>query len=65
MVHHAVDSLEILFALVVQFLGLGLELLEAPFGIDENGIFGMLADVELVFDLLRCLSMLVSVCTGI
>lgn len=52
---HRVNSFEVFFTLVVQFLGLALELLEASFGVDEDIIFGMLPNVELGLELLRCL----------
>lgn len=60
MVHHAIDGLEVLLALVVELLGFRLQLLEAPFGVDKDGIFGVFADVKLVLELLRCLQLLVS-----
>lgn len=37
----------------MELLGLRLELLEAAFGVDVDGIFGVFANIELVFELLR------------
>lgn len=37
----------------MELLGLRLELLESAFGVDVDGIFGVFADIELVFELLR------------
>lgn len=39
----------------MQLLGLLFQLLEAAFGIDEDGIFSVFAEVEFCFELLRCL----------
>jgi len=52
---HAVDGLEVLFGLIVELLGLRLELLEAALGVDVDGVLGLLADVEFLLELLRCL----------
>jgi hypothetical protein len=52
---HAINGLEVLFGFIVKFLGLGLEFLEATFGVNVDGIFGMLAYVELLLELLRSL----------
>lgn len=53
MIEHPVDSLEVLLAFIVEVLGLGFQLLEPPLGVDIDGIFRMLADIELGFELLR------------
>jgi hypothetical protein len=58
-VEHAVDGLKVLLGLIVQVLGLGLELLEAAFGVDVDGILGVLANVELGLELLRRLRQVV------
>lgn len=39
----------------MELFGLGLQLLEPPFRVDVDGIFRMLAKVELVLEGLRCL----------
>jgi len=52
---HAVDGVKVLFALIMQLLGLRLQLLEASLGIDVDGVLGMLAYVELGPELLWCL----------
>ncbi|KAI6749044.1 hypothetical protein HG531_007991 [Fusarium graminearum] len=52
---HAIDGLKVLLGFIVEFFGLGFEFLEASFGVDIDGIFGMLADVELLLELLRSL----------
>jgi hypothetical protein len=52
---HAIDGLEVLFGFIVEFFGFGFELLEASFGVDIDSIFGMLANVELLLELLRSL----------
>jgi hypothetical protein len=54
-VQHGVDGLKVFLRLIVQLLRLLLELFEAPLGIDVDGILGVLADVELGLELLRCL----------
>jgi hypothetical protein len=54
-IEHAIDGFEILLGLVVQFLRFLLELLKSTLGIYVDGIFGVFADVELGFNLLRCL----------
>jgi hypothetical protein len=54
-VQHGVYGLKVFFGFVVQLLRLVLELLEAPLGVDVDGIFGIVADVELGLELLRCL----------
>lgn len=38
----------------MQLLGLCLEFLEAPFGVDEDGIFGDVAKIESLLELLWC-----------
>lgn len=53
MVQHVVDGLEVLFALIVQLLGLGLQLLEAAFRVYVDGILRVLSNVELVLECLR------------
>jgi hypothetical protein len=55
-IHHPVESVEVLFALRVQRLGLGLQLLEASFRINVDCIFGNLAQIELGFERLRSLA---------
>jgi hypothetical protein len=50
---HAVDGLEVLFGLIVELFGLLLELLEAPLGVDVDGVLGVLADIEPGSELLR------------
>lgn len=52
MVEHAINGIEILLALIVEALGLDLKLMETSLCIDEDGIFGMLADVKLGLKLL-------------
>ena len=42
----------------MELLGLGLELLESSLGVDVDSIFGVYANIELVFELLRCLYVL-------
>jgi hypothetical protein len=51
-VEHAIDGLEVFLGLIMEPLGLGLELLEAALGVDVDGVLGVLADVELVLELL-------------
>jgi len=48
-----IDGVEVLFRLIVQFLGLALQLSKAPFCINVDRIFGVLADVEALLELLR------------
>jgi hypothetical protein len=43
MAEHAVNGLEILPRLIVQLLGLGLELLKASLGVDEDRILRVLS----------------------
>jgi hypothetical protein len=50
---HPVDGVEVAAGLFVEFLGLLFELLEAPLCIDEDGVFGCFAEVELRFEYLR------------
>lgn len=52
MVKHAIDGIEIFFALIVEALGFDLKLVEASFGIDEYRILAMFANVKLGFELL-------------
>jgi hypothetical protein len=52
---HAINGLEVLFGFIVKFLCLGLEFLEATFGVNVDSILGMLAYVELLLELLRSL----------
>jgi hypothetical protein len=56
-VEHAIDGIKILLALVMQLLGLRLEVLEPPLRIDVYSIFGVLSNVKLGLELLRCLLM--------
>lgn len=53
MVQHAIDGFEILFRLIVELFGFGLEFLETALGIDIDCILGVLADVEPLLELLR------------
>jgi len=55
MAEHAVDGVEILPRLIVQLLGLGLELLKASLGIYEDWILRVLSQVELLLERLRSL----------
>lgn len=55
MLQHAIDGLEVFFGLIVKALGLGFELLESAFGVDVDGVLGMLAEVKLCLELLWCL----------
>jgi hypothetical protein len=48
-----IDGVEVLFRLIVQFLGLALQLREAPFCIDIDRIFCVLADIKALLELLR------------
>jgi len=56
-VEHGVDRLEVFGALIVQFGGLLLEFGEAALGVDVDGIFGDVAYVEPLLELLRSLWM--------
>jgi hypothetical protein len=60
-VKHAIDGLKVLFGFIVQLLGLLLELLESALGIDVDGVLGVLAEVELCFECLRRLRMVMPV----
>lgn len=53
MIEHPINGLEVLFALIMEMLGLGFQLLEPPLSVDVDGIFCMLSDVELGLELLR------------
>lgn len=55
MTEHSVDGVEVLFAFIVEVLGLGFELLKPPLRVNIDRIFCVLADVELGLELLRCL----------
>jgi hypothetical protein len=55
-VQHAIDSVEVLFALGVELFGLIFQFLEASFRINVNRIFRNLAQVELLFERLRRLA---------
>jgi hypothetical protein len=52
-VEHAVDGLEVFSALIVQAFCFGLEVGKAALRVDVDGVFGVLANVELGFYLLR------------
>ena len=53
---HAIDSVEVLFALGVQLLGLRLKFLEATFRVNVDCIFSDLAQIELLLERLRRLA---------
>lgn len=55
MVEHAIDCIEILLGLIVEFLGLLLEFLKPALGIDIDGILRIVSDVESMFEGLRSL----------
>ncbi len=52
---HAINGVGVPSARIMETPRLRLQLLETAFRVDEDGIFGMLADVELGLELLRCL----------
>ena len=51
-VRDTIDGVEVLFGLLAEFLGFMFEFLEAAFGIEIDGVFGVFAEVELGFKLL-------------
>jgi len=60
--HHAIDGVEIFLRFIVQFLGLGFQLLEAPLGIYVDCIFRVLSKIEFRFELLGRLPWCQSLC---
>lgn len=51
-----IDGIKVFLGFVMQFLGLGLQLLKPPLGVNVDGILGMFANVELELQLLWCSS---------
>ena len=53
LVRRTIYCFEVFLRFIVQLLGLCFQFLKSPFGVNEDGIFGDITDVEPLLELLR------------